>query len=334
MTLRIGINGFGRIGQTILRANLRRKDLQIVAVNDLRPAEIGAHFLKYDSVHGRLGRDVRVDGQKVVVDGAPIQFVAHRDPAQIAWKDFGVNVVLECTGKFTDRAGASAHFAGGAKKVLISAPGKDSDCTLVLGVNENTYNPGQHHIVSNASCTTNCLAPVVKVLHENLGVVRGFMTTIHSYTNDQNILDASHSDLRRARAGALSQIPTSTGAAKSIGLVIPELKGKFDGQSIRVPTPNVSCVDLVAEVKTATTPEAVNAMLRQASEASLKGLLGYSIEPLVSADYNGDAHSGVVDALSTKVIDGTLVKVLVWYDNETGFSNRMIDLAGYVGERL
>ena len=333
MAIRVGINGFGRIGQTIVRANLARQDIEIVVINDLRPAEIGAHFLKYDSVHGKLQADVKVDGNKIITPGASLNFVAHRDPKMIPWKDYGVDVVLECTGKFTDREGAGAHLTQGVKKVIISAPGKDSDCTIVMGVNEGDYKP-EHKIISNASCTTNCLAPVVKIIHENLGLVRGFMTTVHSYTNDQNILDASHSDLRRARAAALSQIPTSTGAAKAIGLVIPELKGKLDGQAIRVPTPNVSCVDLVAEVKTATTVEALNAMFQAASVGKLNGILGYSVEPLVSIDYNGDARSSIVDADNTKVMGGTLIKVLAWYDNETAFSHRMIDLTQYIGARL
>lgn len=333
MPIRVGINGFGRIGQTIVRANLARQDIEIVAINDLRPAEIGAHFLKYDSVHGRLANDVKVDGNAILTQGAKLNFVAHRDPKLISWQDYGVDVVLECTGKFTDREGASSHFGKGVKKVIISAPGKDADCTIVMGVNEGDYKP-EHKIISNASCTTNCLAPVVKVLHDKLGLVRGFMTTVHSYTNDQNILDASHPDLRRARAAALSQIPTSTGAAKAIGLVIPELKGKLDGQAIRVPTPNVSCVDLVAEFKTATTVAEVNALFQQASVGNLKGILGYSVEPLVSIDYNGDARSAIIDADNTKVMGGNLVKVLAWYDNETAFSHRMIDLTQYIGAKL
>lgn len=334
MSFHIGVNGFGRIGQGVVRANLQRKDVNIVAVNDLRPAERNVHFLKYDSVHGTIHQEIRAEGNSMFVDGDEIKFVASRDPAQIPWKSVEADVVMECTGKFTDREGASLHFQGGVKKVLISAPGKDSDVTIVMGVNEGDYDPAKHNIISNASCTTNCLAPVAKVLHDNLKIRRGFMTTIHSYTNDQKILDASHKDLRRARAGALSQIPTSTGAAKAMGLVIPELKGKFDGQAIRVPTPNVSCVDLVVEVDKSTSIEEVNALFQEASVGSMQGILGISMEPLVSIDYNGDPRSSIVDGLSTNVLEGNLVKVLTWYDNEMGFSHRMLDLAKYVGERL
>lgn len=329
-----GVNGFGRIGQGVVRANLHEKKVDIVAVNDLRPADRNVHFLKYDSVHGRLPFDIEAKGDTMHVGHLDLKFVANQDPKLIPWKDLNVDVVMECTGRFTDREGASQHLEAGAKKVLISAPGKNADITVVMGVNHENYNPSEHKIISNASCTTNCLAPIVKVLHEKLGLRRGFMTTIHSYTNDQKILDASHSDLRRARAGALSQIPTSTGAAKAIGLVLPELKGKLDGQSIRVPTPNVSCVDLVVEVDKATSIEEVNALLQEQSEGALKGILGYTTEELVSVDFNGDSRSSIIDALSTNVMGGNLVKVLAWYDNEMGFSYRMVDLAKYIGDRL
>lgn len=336
MTLKIGINGFGRIGRGVLRALLARNEkmIQVVAINDLMPADKNAHLLKYDSVHGVLPQTVTCSETLISVGNQKIQVTAQRDPAQIPWQKFGVDIVLECTGIFTDAEKAKAHFQGGAKKVLISAPAKDEDITIAVGINHLKYDPAKHHIISNASCTTNCLAPVAKVLHENFTIVRGLMTTIHSYTNDQQILDAPHKDLRRARAGAISQIPTSTGAAKAIGLVLPELKGKLDGMAIRVPTPNVSCVDLVVETKKSTSVEEINQALQKASRNELKGILDFTMEPLVSCDFNGNPHSSIVDGLSTKVLDGNFVKVLAWYDNETGFSNRLIDLAKIVGEKL
>lgn len=334
MAFNVGINGFGRIGRGVLRAILKRHDLNVVAINDLLPPSQNAHLLRYDSVHGVLTNNISFASDSITVDGQTIKITAERDPANIPWKNLGVDVVLECTGFFTDRDKAELHFKGGAKKVLISAPAKDEDITIAMGINNEFYDAKKHHIISNASCTTNCLAPVAKVLHDRFQIKRGLMTTIHSYTNDQRILDVGHSDLRRARAGAISQIPTTTGAAKAIGLVIPELKGKLDGFAVRVPTPNVSCVDLVCEVTKATSKEDVNNAFKAASETSLKGILGYSIEPLVSADYNGNPASSTIDGLCTTVMDNTLVKVLAWYDNETGFSNRLIDLAKYVGERL
>lgn len=334
MAFNVGINGFGRIGRGVLRAILKRHDLNVVAINDLLPPSQNAHLLKYDSVHGVLPHHISFASESITVDGQKIKITAERDPANIPWKTLGVDVVLECTGFFTDRDKAELHFKGGAKKVLISAPAKNEDITVAMGINHEFYDAKKHHILSNASCTTNCLAPVAKVLHDRFQIKRGLMTTIHSYTNDQRILDVGHSDLRRARAGAVSQIPTTTGAAKAIGLVIPELKGKLDGFAVRVPTPNVSCVDLVCEVAKATSVEDVNSALKAASETSLKGILDFSTEPLVSADYNGNPASSTVDSLCTTVMDNTLVKVLAWYDNETGFSNRLIDLAKYVGERL
>lgn len=336
MPIKIGINGFGRIGRGVLRAILSRGESQvsIVAINDLLPPSSNAHLLKYDSVHGGLKSDVSVDGDVMTVQGHKIKMTAERDPSKIPWKALGADIVLECTGLFTDREKAQLHLEGGAKKVLISAPAKNEDITIAIGINHQSYNPAQHHIISNASCTTNCLAPVAKVLHDSFGIQRGLMTTIHSYTNDQNILDAPHKDLRRARAAAMSQIPTSTGAAKAIGLVLPALKGKLDGMAVRVPTPNVSCVDLVCELTKNATADEINAAFKVASEGALKGILGFTAEPLVSIDFNGNTHSAIVDAESTKVIGGNMVKVLAWYDNETGFSHRLLELAKYVGERM
>lgn len=336
MPINIGINGFGRIGRGVLRALLKRNEpgVNLVAINDLLPASQNAHLLKYDSVHGVLPNAVAADEQGLVVDGRKIKIFAEKDPANIPWRSVGADIVLECTGFFTDRVKAEAHFKGGAKKILISAPAKGEDATLAIGINHESYDAAKHHVISNASCTTNCLAPVAKVLHENFRIKRGLMTTIHSYTNDQRTLDVGHSDLRRARAAAMSQIPTTTGAAKAIGLVIPELKGKLDGLSIRVPTPNVSCVDLVCEVEKPTTREDVNAALKAAAQGALKGVLDFTMEPLVSIDFNGNPHSSTIDGLSTSVMDQTLVKVLAWYDNETGFSHRLLELAKYVGERL
>lgn len=336
MAINIGINGFGRIGRGVLRALLKRNEfgVNLVAINDLLPPSQNAYLLKYDSVHGNLANDVRAEENGISVDGHKIRILAERDPANIPWKNLGVDVVLECTGLFTDRSKAELHMKGGARKVLISAPAKDEDITLAIGINHESYDRAKHNIISNASCTTNCLAPVAKVLNDNFKIKRGLMTTIHSYTNDQRILDVGHSDLRRARAAAMSQIPTTTGAAKAIGLVIPELKGKLDGLAIRVPTPNVSCVDLVCEVEKATSKEEVNDLLKKASAGALKGVLDFTIEPLVSIDFNGNPHSSTVDGLCTSVMDKTMVKVLAWYDNETGFSNRLLELAKYVGERL
>lgn len=336
MKIKFGINGFGRIGRGILRQFLKQSDsiLEIGAINDLSPPQTLAHLFKHDSVHGNYPGEVRAHLNALEIDGSLIPIITSRDPSESQWKESGVQIVMECTGKFTSREKSKGHFKGGAKKVIISAPGKDADLTVVMGVNEDSYNPTEHHILSNASCTTNCLAPVVKVLHENFTIRRGFMNTVHSYTNDQRILDASHSDLRRARAGACSQIPTTTGAARAIGIVIPELKGKVDGLSIRVPTPNVSLVDFVCEVEKPTTVEEVNATLRKASEGFLKGILAYSEEPLVSVDYIGNPASATIDSLLTAVIDQTLLKVIAWYDNETGFSERMIELGEFIAKQM
>jgi glyceraldehyde 3-phosphate dehydrogenase len=335
MAIRVAINGFGRIGRNVLRsAKKTGAQIDFVAVNDLTDNTTLAHLLRYDSVHGRYPGEVEVVDGGLRVDGDELRVFSERDPAALPWGDLGVDVVIESTGIFRDRAGASKHLEAGARKVVISAPAKGEDVTLVLGVNEEAYDPDAHHIISNASCTTNCLAPVVKVVMENFGFRRGLMTTIHSYTNDQSILDLPHSDLRRARAAAMSMIPTTTGAAKATALVLPELKGKLDGMSIRVPTPNVSLVDLVAEVDRDTTVDQVNAALRAAADGPLKGILGYTEEKLVSVDFVGDPHSSVVDALSTAVIEGRMVKVLAWYDNEWGYSSRIVDLTRYVGERL
>ncbi len=335
MAIRIGINGFGRIGRSVVRALLARKtSLDLVLINELGDLKTNAHLLRYDSVHGTLRVPVSTKENTLVIDGREIKMSACKNPDEIPWKQAGVDLVLECTGFFTAREKASLHLKGGAKKVIISAPAENPDTTLAVGINHETYQPSQHHIISNASCTTNCLAPVAKVLHESFGMVNGLMTTIHSYTNDQKILDVAHSDLRRARAAALSQIPTKTGAAAAVGLVLPELKGKIDGMAIRVPTPNVSCVDLVCVLKKSATAEEINAAFQKAADGALKGILGITFEPLVSIDFNGDPRSSIVDALSTKVIDKNLVKVLAWYDNETGFSNRMIDLSEYIGKKL
>lgn len=332
--VRVAINGFGRIGRRVLREALNNKKVQIVAVNDLTPPPVQAHLFKYDSVHGRLNADVRLEGDILHVGAQNVKLTAERDPNNLPWKQLGVDIVMECTGIFTEKAKASAHLNAGAKKVIISAPSKDADLTICIGINQEKYDSKTHTIVSNASCTTNCLAPVVKVLDDSFGVVRGLMTTVHSYTNDQNVLDLAHKDLRRARAAALSQIPTTTGAAKAIGLVMPHLKGKLDGYAVRVPTPNVSLVDLTVELSKATTKEEINAKMEAASIGKLKGILGYSTEPLVSHDYNGDIHSSTLDSELTAVIGGNLVKVVAWYDNESGFSARMVDLAEYMGSKL
>jgi glyceraldehyde 3-phosphate dehydrogenase len=337
VAIRIGINGFGRIGRNTLRAakKLGIRDLDFVAVNDLTDTKTLAHLLKYDSVHGRFPSDVKAEKDALVVDGDSMRVLSEKDPAKLPWKDLGVDVVLESTGRFTDRDGAALHLAGGAKKVIISAPAKKEDVTLVYGVNHQSYDRAKHHIISNASCTTNCLVPVVKVILDRFGFVNGFMTTVHSYTNDQQILDLPHKDLRRARAAALSIIPTTTGAAKATSLVLPELKGKIDGVSLRVPTPDVSVVALTCTVeKTTSADEVNNAFRAAAANGPLKDVLTVSDEPLVSVDYIGSLHSSTVDALSTNVVAGTLVNVTSWYDNEMGYSARCVDLLRYVGARL
>ncbi|MEO8226390.1 MAG: type I glyceraldehyde-3-phosphate dehydrogenase [Gemmatimonadota bacterium] len=336
MAIKVGINGFGRIGRNVVRAAnaMGNHDIDFVAVNDLTDTKTLAHLLKYDSVHGRFDGTIEARGDAIVVNGDSIQVLSEKDPAKLPWKDLGVDIVLESTGRFTDREHAALHLQAGAKKVIISAPAKHEDITIVYGVNHEKYDPAAHHVISNASCTTNCLVPVVKVILERFGFVHGFMTTVHSYTNDQQILDLPHKDLRRARAAAMSIIPTSTGAAKATALVIPEVKGKIDGVSLRVPTPDVSTVALSAEVSTATTAEAVNAAFREAAAGALKGVLDVSDEPLVSIDYTGNLMSSTVDALSTVVVDGTMVNVTSWYDNEMGYSARCVDLIAYVGNRL
>jgi glyceraldehyde 3-phosphate dehydrogenase len=331
MALRIGINGFGRIGRNMLRASSNDPAVEYVAVNDITDAKTLAHLLKYDSVLGTFPGNVQATGDSIIVDGKKIRVLAEKEVGKLPWKDLGVTVVIESTGKYTKRPDIIQHIEkGGASKVIVSAPATDPDLTIVLGVNEKSYDPAKHHILSNASCTTNCLAPVVKVLHETFGIEKAFMTTIHSYTNDQKILDAPHKDLRRARAAAVSQIPTTTGAAKAVGLVMPELKGKIDGIAIRVPTPNVSLVDLVAVIKKPAKAEEANAAFQAAAAGPLKGILGYTEEPLVSVDFMGDSRSGIVDGLSTKVMDGNLIKVMAWYDNEWGYSCRLVDLAKYI----
>jgi glyceraldehyde 3-phosphate dehydrogenase len=334
MATRVGINGFGRIGRNFLRAACEDSALDILAVNDITDARTLGHLLKYDSVHGAFKGNVEVKDGALAVNGKTVKVFASKDPSTLPWKDLGVQVVVESTGRFTDRAGASKHLEAGAKKVVISAPAKEEDITIVLGVNESRYDPGKHHIISNASCTTNCLAPVAKVVLKAFGIKHGFMTTIHSYTNDQQILDLPHKDLRRARAAGMSMIPTSTGAAKAVGLVLPELKGKMHGLAIRVPTPNVSLVDLVAEVEKVATVEEINNALRKAAEGELKGILGFCEEPLVSVDFNGNALSSIVDGPSTSVMDGTMVKVLAWYDNEWGYSCRVRDLIKFIAKGL
>ena len=333
MAVKVGINGFGRIGRNVLRAALNNSNIDVVAVNDLTDANMLAHLLKYDSVHGKLNAEVSVNGNNLVVNGKEIIVKAERNPADLAWGDLGVEVVIESTGRFTKREDAAKHLEAGAKKVVISAPANNEDLTIVMGVNEEQYDPANHHVLSNASCTTNCLAPFAKVLHEKFGIKRGMMTTIHSYTNDQQILDLPHKDYRRARAAAENMIPTTTGAAKAVALVLPELKGKLNGMAVRVPTPNVSLVDLVAELDKEVTAEDVNAALKAAAEGELKGILQYSEEPLVSKDYNGDPHSSSVDGLSTMVMEGNLVKVVSWYDNEIGYSTRVVDLVEYLASK-
>ena len=333
MAIRVGINGFGRIGRNILRAALHDKELEFVAVNDITDAKTLAHLLKYDSILGNLTEEVKVDGDSILVAGRRIKVLAIKDPAQLPWKDLGVEYVIESTGLFTDADKAKAHLAAGAKKVVISAPAKGEDITIVMGVNHDKYDPKKHQIVSNASCTTNCLGPVAKVLHDTFGIVRGQMTTVHSYTNDQKILDLPHKDLRRARAAAQSMIPTSTGAAKAIYLAIPELKGKLDGVAIRVPTPNVSVVDLTVQIEKPAKAEEINQALRTAADGPMKGVLSVVDEELVSIDFRGNPHSSIVDAPLTKVVEGTLAKVFSWYDNEWGFSNRVNDLLHFMAKR-
>ena len=333
MVTRIGINGFGRIGRNFFRAACEDPELDILAVNDITDAKTLAHLLKYDSVHGAFKGTVEAKDDGLIVNGTMVKVLASKDPATLPWKDLGVEIVVESTGRFTDRAGASKHLEAGARKVVISAPAKGEDITIVLGVNENRYDSAKHHLISNASCTTNCLAPVAKVVLHAFGIKHGFMTTIHSYTNDQQLLDLPHKDLRRARAAAMSMIPTSTGAAKAVGLVLPELKGKMHGLSIRVPTPNVSLVDMVVETDKVVTAEEVNAALRKAAEGELKGILGFTDEPLVSHDFNGNALSSIVDGPSTSVMDGTMVKVLAWYDNEWGYSCRVRDLIKFIAKK-
>jgi glyceraldehyde 3-phosphate dehydrogenase len=331
MAIKVGINGFGRIGRNVYRAAMNNKNIEIVAVNDLTDAKTLAHLLKYDSVLGNLHADVKAGENAVIVNGKEIKVFAQRDPAQIPWGSVGVEYVVESTGHFTDKAKAVAHLKDSVKKVIISAPATGEDLTIVLGVNEDKYDPKSHHVVSNASCTTNCLAPFAKVLHDKFGIVKGLMTTIHSFTNDQVTLDFPHKDLRRARAASLNMIPTSTGAAKAIGLVLPDLKGKLDGLSIRVPTPVVSVVDLVAELSKPVTKEEINDALREAAKSpKLNKYLEVTDEPLVSADFKGNPHSSIVDALSTYVTGGNLVKVLSWYDNEWGYSNRVVDLIEFM----
>ncbi len=333
MAIRVAINGFGRIGRNVLRASLGNPEIEFVAVNDLADAAILAHLLKYDSVLGRIKADVSAKDDSILLNGKPIKVLAERDPAKLPWKDLGVDIVLECTGLFRSREKAAIHLTAGAKKVIISAPGTNEDITVCMGVNHEKYNPETDSVISNASCTTNCLAPLAKVLDEEFGIVKGIMTTVHSYTNDQKILDLPHKDLRRARAAALSIIPTSTGAARAVALVLPALKGKLDGLAVRVPVPTVSLVDLVVELEKNVTPEDVNNALKKAAEGPLKGILGYCEELCVSIDFRANSHSSIIDAPSTKVIGDNMVKVLSWYDNEWGFSSRMIDLVLYIASR-
>jgi len=330
MGIQVGINGFGRIGRLVFRA-ARGTDLDVVGINDLTDAGTLAHLLKYDSIHGRYPGQVAAERDAIVVDGRRIPVLAERDPAKLPWKQLGAKIVVESTGHFTSREGAAKHLEAGAERVIISAPATDPDVTIVLGVNEKAYDPAKHRVVSNASCTTNCLAPVAKVLHDEFGIESGWMTTIHSYTNDQVTLDFPHKDLRRARAAGLSMIPTSTGAARAIGLVLPELKGRLDGYAMRVPTADVSVVDLSVRLRKATDAAAINAAMRRAAEGPLKGILEYCDEPLVSIDFLGNPHSSILDALSTKVMDGSFAKLLAWYDNEWGYSCRVVDLARLMG---
>ncbi len=333
MAIKVGINGFGRIGRNVFRAALGDNEIDIVAANDITDANTLAHLLKYDSVLGNLAEDVRADGDTIVAGGESFKVLKERDPAKLPWKDLGVDIVIESTGLFTKREDASKHLEAGAKKVIISAPAKGEDFTVVMGVNHDKYDPANHHLISNASCTTNCLAPLAKVLHEEFGLAKGIMTTIHSYTNDQKLLDLPHKDLRRARAAALSMIPTTTGAALAVARVLPELEGRLDGISVRVPTPNVSLTDLTAVLEKDASADDVNAAFQKAANGDLKGILAYSEEPLVSADFKGNSHSSIVDAPFTKVVGGNTVKVLSWYDNEWGFSCRVKDLIRFISDR-
>ncbi len=333
MATKIGINGFGRIGRNVLRAALDRPEVEVVATNDLTDTKTLAHLLKYDSILGPLAGEVKAEDDAILVNGKRLKVFAIKDPAEIDWSGLGAQIVIESTGKFTDATAASKHLKGSVKKVIISAPAKNEDLTVVLGVNESAYDPAKHKVISNASCTTNCLAPVVKVLHENFGIEKGSMTTIHSYTNDQHVLDFPHKDLRRARAAAINMIPTTTGAAKAIGLVMPELKGKLDGYAMRVPTPNVSVVDLVVVTSKSTSTEQVNAALKAAASGPLKGILGYTEDPVVSTDLMHNPNSSTVDSLLTKVLDGNLLKVVAWYDNEWGYSLRCVDLALFLAKK-
>jgi glyceraldehyde 3-phosphate dehydrogenase len=329
MAIKVGINGFGRIGRNVFRAGLKDKEIDFIAVNDITDAKTLAHLLKYDSVHGKLP-EVKLEDDTILVGERRLKVLGERDPSNLPWKDLEVEVVIESTGIFRDRKGASKHLTAGAKKVVISAPAKGEDITIVMGVNEDKYIPEGHHIISNASCTTNCLAPVAKVLNDIFGIEKGVMTTIHSYTADQNLMDLPHKDLRRARAAALSMIPTTTGAAQATSLVIPELKGKLTGMAFRVPTPNVSVVDLAVVLRKKTSPEEINQSFKEASQGSLKGILDYTEEPLVSKDFNGNSYSSIIDGLSTLVIDGNLAKIIAWYDNEWAYSCRIIDLIKYI----
>ena len=333
MAIRVGINGFGRIGRNVLRASLKGGDIDFVAVNDITDTRTLAHLLKYDSVLGNLDADIKAGDKSISVNGDEFQVFTERDPGKIDWGSVGAEIVIESTGLFTKRDDAAKHLHDTVKKVIITAPAKNEDVTVVLGVNEKAYNPKLHHVLSNASCTTNCLGPIAKVLHENFTIRKGLMNTIHSYTNDQRLLDLPHGDLRRTRAASLSIIPTTTGAAKAIGLVLPELKGKLDGISLRVPTPNVSVVDFVAEVDKSTTKEEVNAAMKKAADSSLRGILQYCDEPLVSIDFRGNSHSSILDAPYTSVMEGNMVKLLSWYDNEWGYSCRVVDLVKYVAEQ-
>jgi glyceraldehyde 3-phosphate dehydrogenase len=333
MSIKVGINGFGRIGRNIFRAAMAGNDIDIVAVNDLTDSATLAHLLKYDSILGNLKADIKASGDQITVDDDTFKVLAIKDPAQLPWKDLGVDVVFEGTGRFTNREDAAKHITAGARRVVITAPAKKPDATVVMGVNHETYDPAKHQVISNASCTTNCLAPIAKVLDESFGIKRGWMTTIHSYTNDQQLLDLPHKDLRRARAAALSMIPTTTGAASAVGEVLPKLKGKLDGFAMRVPTPNVSVVDLAVLIDKRATPEDVNAAFQAAAEGPLKGILEYVTAQLVSIDFKGNAHSAMVDAAYTKVMDGDFVKVLAWYDNEWGYSSRCVDLIRYMAKK-
>lgn len=333
MAIKVGINGFGRIGRNLMRAALNDNELEFVAVNDITDPDTLAHLLKYDSVLGNLAESVSVDGNTIKVGGRSFTVLCERDPAALPWNSLGVDIVLESTGLFTKREDATKHLSAGAKKVIITAPAKNPDLTVVLGVNQDAYDPLCHNIISNASCTTNCLAPVAKILHDHFGLRRGWMTTVHAYTNDQRLLDLPHKDLRRGRAAAVSMIPTTTGAAMAVGEVLPELKGKLDGIAMRVPTPNVSVVDLVAEIEKPTTAESVNAAFAKSSSGQLKGILHLSTEPLVSIDFRGNSHSSIVDAAYTKIMDGNFVKVLSWYDNEWGYSSRCVDLVKLISAK-